>query len=84
MAGIMNAAQAVMAGYDTTLSRQWRDEDRVWRKADLSWRDREQSFMDYERTIMCARLFRQLHAGALPSCRQRVDYKAAALMFRAA
>lgn len=42
---LVEAAQALLTGYDTALSRQWREEDRAWRQADLSWREREATFM---------------------------------------
>lgn len=42
---LVEAAQALLTGYDTALNRQWREEDREWRKADLTWRERELSFM---------------------------------------
>lgn len=45
---LVEAAQALLTGYDTALSRQWREEDRAWRQADLSWREREATFMDQQ------------------------------------
>jgi hypothetical protein len=42
---LVEAAQALLTGYDTALNRQWRDEDRAWRHVDLTWRDKEHSFM---------------------------------------
>lgn len=42
---LVEAAQALLTGYDTALNRQWREEDRAWRHADLSWREREHAFM---------------------------------------
>lgn len=45
---LVEAAQALLTGYDTALNRQWREEDRLWRQADLCWRDRELKFMDQQ------------------------------------
>lgn len=59
---LVNAAQAVLSGYDTVASKQWREEDRSWRKQDLAWRSREEAFMLFEQTIMCA------PRPALPAC----------------
>jgi hypothetical protein len=42
---LVEAAQALLTGYDTALNRQWREEDRGWRAADLSWRQSEKEFM---------------------------------------
>lgn len=42
----MEAAQALLTGYDTALSRQWREEDRRWRADDLAWREREYKYAE--------------------------------------
>ncbi|CAI5499022.1 unnamed protein product [Closterium sp. Naga37s-1] len=49
MASTMEAAQAVLAAFDTSLSRQWRDEDRRWRAEDRQWRADDLSFREEER-----------------------------------
>ncbi|CAI5535692.1 unnamed protein product [Closterium sp. Naga37s-1] len=45
----MEAAQAVLAAFDTSLSRQWRDEDRRWRAEDRQWRADDLAFREEER-----------------------------------
>ncbi|CAI5943164.1 unnamed protein product [Closterium sp. NIES-65] len=45
----MEAAQAVLAAFDTSLSRQWRDEDRRWRAEDREWRADDLAFREEER-----------------------------------
>jgi hypothetical protein len=42
---LVEAAQALLTGYDTALSRGFREEERVWRKEDLTWRDTEAGFL---------------------------------------
>lgn len=42
---LVEAAQALLTGYDTALNRQWREEDRDWRAADLNWRQHEREFV---------------------------------------
>lgn len=42
---LVEAAQALLTGYDTALNRQWREEDREWRAADISWRQHEREFV---------------------------------------
>ncbi|CAI5460167.1 unnamed protein product [Closterium sp. Yama58-4] len=49
MASTMEAAQAVLAAFDTSLSRQWRDEDRRWRAEDREWRADDLAFREEER-----------------------------------
>ncbi|CAI7844260.1 unnamed protein product [Closterium sp. NIES-54] len=49
MASTMEAAQAVLAAFDTSLSRQWRDEDRRWRAEDRQWRADDLAFREEER-----------------------------------
>lgn len=36
------SAQAILTGFDTALSRQWREEDRKWRREDMEWRKIEE------------------------------------------
>jgi calcium release-activated calcium channel protein 1 len=43
---LVEAAQALLTGYDTALSRQWREEDRRWRADDLAWREREYKYAE--------------------------------------
>jgi hypothetical protein len=49
---LVEAAQALLTGYDTALSRQWRDEDRKWRLEDMRWRERELFYSDAEMAFM--------------------------------
>jgi calcium release-activated calcium channel protein 1 len=53
---LVEAAQALLTGYDTALSREWRAEDRQWRGEDLKWREAERTQMLAERDFMWARL----------------------------
>ena len=39
----MDAAQALLTGFDTALSKQWREEDRTWRRNDMEWREIERA-----------------------------------------
>lgn len=57
--GVSEMAQAVLTGYDTHLSRKWReeergwkDEERRWRKEDLIFRRKEYDVMEREREFM--------------------------------
>lgn len=44
-AASIDAAQALLQGLDTSLSKQWREEDRRWRQEDLQWREAEREFV---------------------------------------
>eukprot|EP00882_Tetradesmus_deserticola_P026906 GHRQ01029727.1.p1 GENE.GHRQ01029727.1~~GHRQ01029727.1.p1 ORF type:complete len:295 (+),score=71.27 GHRQ01029727.1:368-1252(+) len=49
---LVEAAQALLTGYDTALSRQWREEDRRWRTEDMCWRQKELHFSDAQHTFL--------------------------------
>lgn len=49
---LIDAAQALLTGYDTTLSRQWREEERIWRQQDMQWRDKERYFAEMDACFM--------------------------------
>lgn len=49
---LVEAAQALLTGYDTALSRDWRAEDRKWREEDLKWREAERAKMSAELEFM--------------------------------
>lgn len=49
---LVEAAQALLTGYDTALSRQWREEERRWRLEDLQWRGKERTYADAEAAFM--------------------------------
>ena len=49
---LVEAAQALLTGYDTALSREWRAEDRQWRGEDLKWREAEKAKMREELDFM--------------------------------
>jgi hypothetical protein len=50
------AAQALLTGYDTALSRQWREEDRTWRDDDLVHRAKELQYSKAQHDFLCAAL----------------------------
>eukprot|EP00882_Tetradesmus_deserticola_P005990 GHRQ01006307.1.p1 GENE.GHRQ01006307.1~~GHRQ01006307.1.p1 ORF type:complete len:324 (+),score=124.39 GHRQ01006307.1:417-1388(+) len=49
---LVEAAQALLTGYDTALNRQWREEDRRWRTEDMCWRQKELHFSDAQHTFL--------------------------------
>jgi calcium release-activated calcium channel protein 1 len=49
---LIDAAQALLTGYDTTLSRQWREEERAWRQQDMQWRDQERYYAELDARFM--------------------------------
>ncbi|CAD7703857.1 unnamed protein product [Ostreobium quekettii] len=49
---LFESAQAILTGFDTALSRQWREEDRKWRREDLEWRKVEQGQIGLETDFM--------------------------------
>lgn len=49
---LVEAAQALLTGYDTALSRQWREEERAWRRDDLSWRAQELGFAQAQHAFL--------------------------------
>ncbi|KAG2487571.1 hypothetical protein HYH03_013850 [Edaphochlamys debaryana] len=63
MESVLNAAQTVLTGYDVTLQRAIRSEERVWRTEDLCHRalerdllDSEQKWMQEERAYLAAQV----------------------------
>lgn len=49
---LFESAQALLTGYDTAVSKQWREEDRRWRQEDLEWRSRESEQMALDKEYM--------------------------------
>ncbi|WIA19221.1 hypothetical protein OEZ85_003861 [Tetradesmus obliquus] len=49
---LVEAAQALLTGYDTALSRQWREEDRKWRTEDMCWRQKELYFSEAQHSFL--------------------------------
>lgn len=49
---LFESAQALLTGYDTAVSKQWREEDRRWRQEDLEWRRRESEQMTLDMDYM--------------------------------
>lgn len=47
--GALEAAQALLTAFDTTLSRQYREEERSWRAEDRSWRREDIKWREEER-----------------------------------
>eukprot|EP00803_Ostreobium_quekettii_P011486 evm.model.scf_2756.1 EVM.evm.TU.scf_2756.1 scf_2756:2942-7407(+) len=45
---LFESAQAILTGFDTALSRQWREEDRRWRREDVEWRKVEGAQMNLD------------------------------------
>ncbi|GIL87472.1 hypothetical protein Vretifemale_15453 [Volvox reticuliferus] len=63
MEGVLNTAQTILTGYDVTLQRQIRSEERAWRAEDLAYRQHEREvasqelqFMLEERTFLAAQI----------------------------
>lgn len=48
----VDAAQALLTGFDTALSKQWREEDRKWREEDRGWRASDMQWRDTERKFL--------------------------------
>lgn len=46
------SAQAILTGFDTALSRQWREEDRKWRREDMEWRKIEEGQVHLDTEFM--------------------------------
>ncbi|GMH34123.1 hypothetical protein BSKO_01957 [Bryopsis sp. KO-2023] len=49
---LFESAQALLTGYDTAISKQWREEDRRWRNEDMEWRKRERERMALDKEYM--------------------------------
>jgi hypothetical protein len=49
---LVEAAQALLTGYDTALSRQWREEDRKWRTEDMCWRQKELYYSEAQHSFL--------------------------------
>lgn len=45
----VDAAQALLTGFDTALSKQWREEDRKWRDEDRGWRKDDLDYRELEK-----------------------------------
>lgn len=45
----VDAAQALLTGFDTALSKQWREEDRKWREEDRGWRRDDLEWREQEK-----------------------------------
>ncbi|GIL43989.1 hypothetical protein Vafri_1575, partial [Volvox africanus] len=54
MEGVLNTAQTILTGYDVTLQRQIRSEERTWRVEDLTYRQHEKEVASQELQFMYA------------------------------
>ncbi|EFJ44981.1 hypothetical protein VOLCADRAFT_127367 [Volvox carteri f. nagariensis] len=52
MEGVLNTAQTILTGYDVTLQRQIRSEERAWRAEDLAYRQHERELARQEQQFM--------------------------------
>jgi len=63
---LLNTAQVVLAGDDTSIQRQWHETEKKWREEDMQWRIKEEElmlletkYMDEERQFMIAQIQQQ-------------------------
>lgn len=49
MASTMDAAQALLTAFDTSMSKHWREEDRRWRLEDREWRGEDMTYREFEK-----------------------------------
>jgi hypothetical protein len=52
MDNVLSTAQTILTGYDVTLQRQIRNEERAWRSEDLTYREHEREIARQERQFM--------------------------------
>ena len=45
----LDAAQAILTAFDTSMSKHWREEDRRWRIEDRQWRGEDMAYREEER-----------------------------------